>query len=382
MRNESKTHLSVKGRNLKPFNMTTQMVGDAAVAALADFGIHIDPGTVRQQLAALYDGQYVGDANSTGMSTAPSVATPVQFLQTWLPGFVNLITAVRTIDDLVGIKTVGSWEDQEIVQGASEPTMTVGEYGDDSNLPLASWNVNFERRTIVRGEAGARVGLLEEARSAAMRLASAQMKRQAAAVGLEIFRNAVGFYGWNGGNNRTFGLLNDPSYLAALTSAGAWASLSASSAMQGIVGDIRTCIIQLRTQSQGVIDPEETPMTLVLPLTHIDRLSAMTDFGITVRDWLKQVYPKIRIKTAPEFNMGGLDGSSNPTNILYLFADEIDPAKDGSTDGGETFAQLVQTKFMTLGVEKRVKSYVEGYSNATAGVMCKRPYAVVRMIGI
>jgi hypothetical protein len=37
---------------------------------------------------------------------------------------------------------------------------------------------------------------------------------------------------------------------------------------------------------------------------------------------------------------------------------------------------------MALGVEKRAKSFVEDYANATAGVMCKRPYAVVRFTGL
>jgi len=44
--------------------------------------------------------------------------------------------------------------------------------------------------------------------------------------------------------------------------------------------------------------------------------------------------------------------------------------------------QLVQTKFQTIGVEKRAKTYVEDYSNGTAGVLCKRPWAVVRVTGI
>jgi hypothetical protein len=37
---------------------------------------------------------------------------------------------------------------------------------------------------------------------------------------------------------------------------------------------------------------------------------------------------------------------------------------------------------MALGVEKKSKAYVEDYTNATAGAMCKRPYAVVRYSGV
>lgn len=136
-------------------------------------------------------------------------------------------------------------------------------------------------------------------------------------------------------------------------------------------------IMTLRTQSQDQIDPEAIDLTLALPMNRVDYLSVTTDFGISVRDWLKQTYPKMRIVSAPE-----LQGKDTSTNILYLYAEDIPSSLDGSSDGGEVFAQLVQTKFITLGVEKRAKSYIEDYSNAIAGVLCKRPWAVVRVVGI
>jgi hypothetical protein len=43
--------------------------------------------------------------------------------------------------------------------------------------------------------------------------------------------------------------------------------------------------------------------------------------------------------------------------------------------------QVVPSKFQVLGVEKGAKGYKEDYSNATAGVFCKRPFAVVRRTG-
>jgi hypothetical protein len=150
---------------------------------------------------------------------------------------------------------------------------------------------------------------------------------------------------------------------------------------QHITGDIRMAIVQLRTQSQDQIDPEKVEITLALPTNKVDYLSVTTDFGVSVRDWLEQTYKKIRVVSAPE--LMGADTVPDPDeDVAYMFADDIDSSVDGSTDGGETFAQLVQTKFMTLGVEKRAKSYVEDYSNATAGVLCKRPWAVVRIAGI
>jgi hypothetical protein len=376
----STTHSKILGRNVRPFDMKT--VTDSAVIALSRIGLVFDSATVRDQInelakAGAFKATHGMDAAFTAPATTPSMPTPLQFLQTWLPGFVKVMTAARKIDDAIGIKTVGSWEDAEIVQGIVEPAATVVEYGDFTNIPLASWNTNFERRSIVRGEMGIAVGLLEEGRSAAMRLNSAEEKRQGSAIALEIFRNAIGFYGWNSGSNRTFGILNDP-YLPAYMSSsviGGWAGVNAT--FQTITADIRMAIVQLRTQSQDQIDPETTDLTLLLPTDRVDYLSVTTDYGISVRDWITQTYKRMRIVSAPEMGM-----SNAGANVFYLFADEIDSSVDGSSDGGETFVQLVQTKFMTLGVEKKAKSYLEDYANATAGVLVKRPWAIVRVTGI
>lgn len=380
----SRLNSRMKAMDVKPMpdNMLSALTNEA-VSGLARIGLTFDHRTVMDQISYLdkcgafrvTSGNGM-DSNFTAPVTSPSIPTPIQFLQTWLPGFVKIMTAARKIDEIIGISTLGSWEDEEIVQGIVEPSGVAAEYGDFTNIPLTSWNANFERRTIVRGEMGLAVGMLEEARAAAMRMNSADTKRQQCGVSLEIFRNAVGFYGWNtAAGNRTFGFLNDPSLPAATTApSGGWST----SDFKGITGDVRYAVVALRTQSQDQVDPEKVKLTLALPTNKVDFLSVTTDFGISVRDWITQTYPKMRIVSAPE-----LSGTSSDTDdMMYLFADSIAADIDGSTDGGDTFTQLVQTKFRTLGVDKRAKSYVEDFSNATAGTLCKRPWAVVRLIGL
>ncbi|ATW57884.1 putative structural protein [Pseudomonas phage tabernarius] len=376
----SKTHSRLAGGQARQFAMDANITA-AAVQQLARIGLNFDHATVSGQIQEMARaGMLGGNKGGQGMDaafiapvTTPSIPTPIQFLQQWLPGFVKVMTAARNIDEIVGISTVGSWEDEEIVQGIVEPAGTATEYGDWSNIPLTSWNTNFEKRTVVRGEMGFTVGLLEEGRAAAMRLNSADTKRQQAGVSLEIMRNAIGFYGWTGGgSNRTFGFLNDPSLPAFITAAsGGWAAAD----FKAIIGDVREAVRQLRTQSQGQIDPQKVALVFAVPTDMIDYLTVTTDFGISVVDWIKQTYPKMRVTSAPELMDANSDGTEG---VFYLFPEDIDSSVDGSTDGGEVFVQLVQSKFITLGVEKRAKSYIEDFSNATAGVMCKRPWAVVR----
>lgn len=319
--------------------------------------------------------QFAADSALVSPLTTPSITTPVQFLQAWLSGFVEVVTAARRIDELVGIVVQGSWESEEVVQGILEQTGNAVPYGDYTNVPLSSWNVNFERRTVVRFEEGMQVGRLEEARAAAIRISSADSKRNAAANALEIQRNRVGFYGYNDGDNRTYGFLNDPSlpaYVNLPNGAGGNPEWNDKTFLE-ITSDIRTSVAALRAQSKDLIDPERVNLTLAIATLSVDFLTVTSDFGISVRDWMTKTYPKMRVVSAPE-----LDAANGGDNVFYLFAEEL---ADSGSDDNRTFVQVVPAKFQTLGVMQMTKSYEEDYTNATAGVMCKRPYAVVRRSG-
>lgn len=380
MRSYAKEISHLGPRQVRPFNATGM---DAAelVQNLGKFGISLDSRHVDAMWQAFRGGDVSMlsggmDAALTPMITTPSISTPLQFLQAWLPGFVFVATQARKIDDLVGITTQGRWEDEEIVQGILERTGETTVYGDLTNIPPASYNVNFETRTVIRFEEGIVVGRLEEARAAAMRVNSADSKRSAAVEALEISRNFTGFFGFNNGANRTFGFLNDPNLPAYVTVAiGAGATTFwADKTFLEITADIRTWYQGLRTQSGDRIDPGKEAVTLVVSTDVYDSLTVTSDFGNSVIDWLRGAYPNTRVLSAPELN--GADGGEN---VGYLYAEGI---VDESTDDSRTWVQVVPSKFHSLGVEQRAKGYVEDYSNATSGVLLKRPYAVFRGSGI
>lgn len=348
--------------------------------SLRKLGICMDEATVRK----LMRGQMALNAMKNGHAmdaiqgtvTQGTVGTPVQFLQNWLPGFVFVITAARKIDDFIGIQITGAWEDEQVVQGILERTGSSQVYGDYTNVPLSSWNTNFVYRTVVRFEEGLKVGNLEAARASRLEVDDAGMKREAAALQLEINRNNVGFSGFNAGNNNTYGFLNDPGLLAynqVAVGASTFRTWATKSFLE-ICQDIRTAIVTLRTQSQDTIDPEKVDLTLAVSTDAVDYLSKTSDFGISVRDWMREAYPRIRVVSAPQLN-----NANSSNNVFYLYADKID---DMSTDGGRVWLQPVPTKFLVLGVQQLTKAYEEDYSNATAGAMCKRPYAVTRWYGI
>ncbi len=370
--NASKEYSRISGRKvaaMKDFNVSEYR-------SLQKLGIAMDDRTVQDLMRGAKHRQSASMDAIQGTITTASVGTPLQFLQNWLPGFVYTITAARKIDELIGINITGEWSDEQVVQGLLERVGTSSLYGDYTNVPLSSWNVNYNYRTVVRFEEGMKVGNLEAARAARQQVDDSGEKRQAAALQLEIIRNTVGFSGFNSGANNTYGFLNDPglpSYVQVPLGASS-SRLWSSKTFLEICRDIRAGIVALRTNSQDTIDPETVDITLAIATNSVDYLSTTSDFGISVRDWLRVTYPRVRVTSAPQLNTANASA-----NVFYMYADKVN---DGSTDGGAVWGQYVQSKFMVLGVQQLAKAYEEDYSNATAGVMAKRPYAIVRYYGI
>lgn len=371
----SPTHFHVPARNVRqvPKDAITKILSrQNGRDQLRALGFGVASNKIAMDMAAAY----AADSVQSGVTT-PSIPNAIQFLQEWLPGQVHIMTAKRAIDNLIGISTVGDFADDQVVQEVLENTAYAIPYGDNTNLPLADWNLTFVTRGIVRFELGMRVGNLEEARAAKMRVNSGEAKRQACGIGLEIARNLVGFSGYNSGNENIYGFLNDPGLLAyntvAATGTGSSTLWSQKTYLQ-IVQDILTALQQLRTQTKDMVDPKTTPITMAIATNAVDLLSTVSQFGNSVKEWLDKNYPNVRVESAVQLNT-----ANGGAGVFYLYADKVD---DLSTDGGQTWIQAVPTKFMVQGVQKLVKGYEEGYLNATAGSMCKRPIAVTRWSGI
>jgi hypothetical protein len=368
MKQVSKTHSQIDPRAVAVLAMTAADCAD--FVRLGAVGIHLTPTRVAAMAAGL------GMDDTQGLVTTAGIAAPVQFLQTWLPGFVRVLTQARKIDELIGIATAGNWDDEEVVQGILEPLGAAVPYSDYGNIPLSSWNVNYERRTVLRFEQGFSVGVLEEARSARLKVSTAAEKRSAGAMALDIQRNRIGFYGYNAGNNRTYGFLNDPSlpaYQAAPNGAGGTATWATKTYLE-IIADIRGMVQRLRTATGDTLDPDTAKMTLGLATNVVEYLGVTSIYGKSVRQWMRETYPGMRVVSAPELN-----AANGGANVAYGYPESVD---DGASDDSRVWAQLVPSKFQTIGVEKNAKGYTEDYSNALAGVMCKRPYAVKRLSGI
>ena len=306
------------------------------------------------------------------LQTTPTITNPVQFFQYWAPKAVEIVTAARKIDDIVGRTIAGSFEDEEIVTTLIEDTGSAQPYTDTANIPTASWNQNFITRSIVRFEQGFEIGYLEAMRASRMKIDDHQRKANSAAKNLAIELNNVGFFGYANGQNQTFGLLNDPNLPAYQTVAEGATSETTwqSKTFLEITADIITAVSALVVQLGGLFDPRNDEFTLSLALSPAQYLSKMNELGTkSVYQWLKETYPKIKIESAPE-----LDGANGGSNVFYMHVQEV--------GGSEVIKQYVQDVLRLIGVEKKAKVTVEDYAAATAGVIVQQPIGVVRYSGI
>jgi len=330
-------------------------------------GVSVDKGAIADRKEIL--SRYAQDV-AVAPVTAPSVTTPIQFLQHWISEVIEVVTAAREIDDIAGRTIAGRWEDESVVQTILERTGQARPYGDHTDIPFASWNTNFETRDIVRFEEGSFVGILEEARAAAMNVSSSSEKRTAAAESLAIEMNNVGFFGYNEGNNRTYGFLNDPNLPNYVSVAqGSTATTWASKTYEEITADIRTAFSALRVKSGNLFKPERDASTIALPVACMEYLNVENALGRSVYQFIKDNYPNARITSAVQ-----LDGANSGANVFYVFADKINNKR--------VLDQYVQEVFKLLGVEKKAKGMLEDYTNATAGVIVAQPIGIVRYTGI
>lgn len=353
---------------LSPKQVRSYSIDEKTTVNTLDFmGVTFEPQAL-QEMSAL-SGRGAADA-APNMITTPSVSTPIQFLQHWINRPIKIVTAKRDIDEILGREFGGTWADEEIVQPIVELTGRATLYGDKNNPNQASYNVNFESRTIVRFEESVDVGILEQERASRMRIDSTSMKRDAASTSLAIEANKVGWYGFADGIGKTYGLLNDPNMPAYQTVADENGNTSwRDKTFEGIQQDILTAITAVMVNTGNNYNPMTQKARLVVALSKYQWLNKANTFGKTVMEWLKATYPNIEV-LASQY----LDGANGGADTFLFFVEEL--------NGERVITQNPVEALRFLGVWNKGKNFEEFYSNATAGVFVKQPIGVYRGTGI
>lgn len=317
--------------------------------------------------------KYVMDSMPTQGVTAPTAQVPVQFLQHWMNKIITVVTQATTADEFLGRSTYGEWYQESVVLRLRELTGSVRPYGDHAQAPLARYNYNQEDRTIVRFAQGILTGALEEARLAAMGQKASAYESDRAALGLafKLNTNAVAFFGYNLGYNKTYGILNDPNlapYQQVPATAGDDTQWSKKNFYQ-IVTDLNVAVAELQKQCAGNFIPSKHAFKIGIALSCDQFLNQVNQYGISVRQYIANTWPKAELVVIPEF-----DGALAGDNVFYLKLEEL--------AGNPVVEQIVPAAVRLVGSVPRASGLYELYTDATAGCFVEQPLGIVRFFGI
>lgn len=314
------------------------------------------------------------DAQPT-LFTTPSSGIPA-FLTTYIdPNIIEIAFTKNKAEEIFGpARQLGSWVDATAMFPMVERTGEVSTYGDWNNNGLAGANVNFPQRQNYLYQVIAQWGELQMERMARAKIDWASQLSEASVLVLNKFMNLMFFFGLNGLQN--YGMLNDPSLGAAIQPGpkaygaqahGPWITAGVVTATPNeIFTDIQSLVIQLITQSNGLIDVDSA-LVLALPPALEGAITASNSFGVNVRDLLVKSFPNLRIVNAPQYTTA----SGNVAQLICT-----------SVDGQDTAFVAYSERLRLHPVVRDLSAFKQKRTQGAWGAVIRLPFAIDSMIGL
>ena len=361
---------------------------------LTKIHLHMAPSQVKALTSSAMDGMTGSDLGKLGLTadldhdgvvmvfdaapipvTTPTIGNLVQFFQYWMPEAIEVITAKRNADALLGRDVMGAWEDEEVVVTTLERTGQVRPYSDVSDVPLVSYNPSFEKRQNVRFELGMQSGKLADIRAARMRINPDSEKRAALAQAFAINQNEIAFYGFNAltttntDGGLTYGAFNDPNLMPYVTESSA--KVFASCSFDEMVARINLWMTELVNQTKQHANPFVDTLTVgIAPTAYNAMATVMNQLGTkSVLAWFTETYKNATILPINEFT-----GANGDDDVCYIIMQTL--------NGKPVVRQAVTAEMRLLGVEPKLKGTLEGYTSGTAGTIVTQGLGIVRATGV
>lgn len=317
----------------------------------------------------------IGMDMDPALQTTASITVPQQFTQYWDPQAVDTLYTATLMDQIMGETIAGTWADTKYVLRWNEILGQASLYGDLTDEDLVGMSYNYDYRSVVRFQKALLPTALAEAQLAKARIPYRADLQRAIAELFNINQDEIGHFGWAPSipsTEPTYGFLNEiglAPYETLPQNAGGTSTQFEDKTWEEIQADFRYLIGILQTQLKGHFNPNTQRFKIVMSNAVAQTLNNTTQFGISIIKWLSDTYKNFDIIYDAK-----LDGANSGENVIYIFAEDI--------KGIRTFEQIIQQKMFLVGFEQRTHGKKELYSHATAGVICKRPLAVVRASGI
>lgn len=311
----------------------------------------------------------IGDADGVGL-TLTNNAIAAGLLTHLTQEIVNVITRKRTAEIVVGqVKKVLSWDQNDLAQPILEHLGDVAKYSDYGNPPATSLNPTFAYTGHERLSTTVRVGDLEAKQMANAHIDAHSQKIFAAMEALAIKLNDIAFKGAGKPTNSVYpvyGILNHPDLPAykQLNNLGITGTMS----FDNIYGSIQDMVQEIISASKGHIGMD-ADFYLCVPNSLAKIMTVLNNFGMSLRQILKDNYPNMKIEMIPEF----VNAYNDTNDVMYLRAENKDMANVSPT----AIIGISQVA-MASAVEQHPNFTEQVFSSGTAGVILYKPYLFSR----
>lgn len=282
------------------------------------------------------------------------------FLSNWLdPALIEVLVSPMKAAEIAGETKKGDWTATVATFIVIESDGQVSAYGDYSNAGNADFNTNFPQRQSFHYQTFTQWGEKELAVLGLANIDGASRKNVASALVLNKFQNKSYFFGIAGLQN--YGLLNDPNLLAPIVPGVTFAAGTADQVFTEVLNLFR----QLVSQANGLVD-QSARMTMALSPTNAVNLSKTNQFGLNVYALIRENFPNLTIKTAPEY-------STASGELVQLILDEY--------EGQETMTAAFTEKMRAHAVVVGSSNFSQKKSQGTWGTIIFRPVFIAQMLG-
>lgn len=310
-------------------------------------------------------GHQFGDIDAIAFDAQPELVTTSNagipaFLSNFLdPKLIEVIVSPMKAAEIAGETKKGDWTTTVTTFVMIESTGEVAAYGDFNNGGNADANANFPQRQSFHYQTFTQWGEKELAYAGLAGIDLASRKNIASVLVLNKFQNLTYFFGVSGLQN--YGLLNDPGLVPPIVPSTAWSGATAEQGYQNVL-DLYT---QLVRQANGNVD-RNTRMTLVMSPQRDADLARTNQFGLNVYKLIKENFPGMSFKTAPEY-------STTTGELMQLIVDEY--------EGQETMTAAFTEKLRAHAMVVGPSSFLQKKSQGTWGTIIFRPVFIAQSLG-
>jgi len=311
------------------------------------------------------DGKEFGSLDQVAFDAQPELVTVSNagipaFLSNYLdPALIEVLVSPMKAAEIAGETKKGDWVTTVTTFMVVESDGQVSAYGDYSNAGNADANINFPQRQSFHYQTFTQWGEKELAYTGLAGVDLASRKNVASALVLNKFQNKSYFFGIAGLQN--YGLLNDPNLLAPIVPTNAWDAATADQAYQNVLD----LYAQLVRQGNGVVENTDR-MTLACSPTRAINFQKTNQFGLNVYALMRENFPNLVIKTAPEY-------STSTGELMQLILNEY--------EGQETCTAAFTEKMRAHAVVVGSSNFSQKKSQGTWGTVIFRPVFIASSLG-